>query len=57
MLTESLATGVAQGTRLTRDELQGMIRDYYGARRWDENGRIPEARLRELDLPGGREGA
>ncbi len=57
VLTESLATGVAQGTRLTRDELQGMIRDYYGARRWDENGRIPEARLRELDLPGGREGA
>ena len=27
-----------------------MIRDYYGARRWDEDGRVPEARLRELGL-------
>ena len=52
VLTESLATGVAQGTRLTRDELREMIRDYYGARRWEEDGRIPEARLRELGLNG-----
>ena len=52
VLTESLATGVAQGTRLTREELREMIRDYYGARRWDEDGRVPEARLRELGLPG-----
>ena len=50
VLTEALATGVAQGTRLTREELREMIRDYYGARRWDENGRVPEARLRELGL-------
>ena len=52
VLTESLATGVAQGTRLTREELREMIRDYYGARRWDEDGRVPEARLRELGLSG-----
>ncbi len=58
VLTESLATGAAQGTRLTREELREMIRDYYGARRWDENGRIPEARLKELglnELPHGGE--
>ena len=53
VLTEPLATGVAQGTRLTREELEAMIRDYYGARRWDESGRIPVARLKELGLPAG----
>ena len=57
VLTESLATGAAQGTRLTREELREMIRDYYGARRWDENGRIPVARLKELGLPTGHGGA
>ena len=57
VLTESLAAGVARGTRLTRDELQEMIRDYYAARRWDEDGRVPEARLEALGLnesTGGR---
>ena len=53
VLTEALATGVAQGTRLTREELEEMIRDYYDARRWDERGRIPAARLKELGLPVG----
>ncbi len=57
VLTESLATGVARGTRLTAEELQAMIRDYYGARRWDESGRIPEARLKELGLPASHDGA
>ncbi len=57
VLTESLATGVARGTRLTADELRAMIRDYYGARRWDESGRIPEARLNELGLAAGHGGA
>ncbi len=57
VLTESLATGVARGTRLTAEELQAMIRDYYDARRWDESGRIPEARLKELGLPAGHDGA
>ena len=50
VLTESLATGVARGTRLTREELQGMIRDYYVARQWNEDGRVPEAKLTELGL-------
>ena len=57
VLTESLATGVARGTRLTAGELQAMIRDYYDARRWDESGRIPEARLKELGLPASHDGA
>ncbi len=53
LLTESLATGVARGTRLTGSELREMIRDYYETRRWDVRGHIPEARLRELGLPAG----
>lgn len=57
VLTESLATGVARGTRLTAGELQAMIRDYYDARQWDESGRIPEARLKELGLPASHDGA
>lgn len=50
VLTESLATGVAQGTRLTRDELRNMLRDYYEAREWDEDGRVSEAKLKALGL-------
>jgi len=50
VLTESLATGVAQGTRLTRDELRAMLRDYYDARGWDEDGRVSEVKLKALGL-------
>ncbi len=53
VLTETLATGVAQGTRLTHDELQGMIRDYYDARQWGQDGRVSEARLKALGLDRG----
>ena len=52
MLTESLTAGVAQGTRLTRDELRDMLRDYYDAREWDEDGRVSEAKRRALGLRG-----
>ena len=50
VLTESLATGVAQGTRLTRDDLREMIRDYYSAREWDEDGCVSRAKLEALGL-------
>ncbi len=50
VLTESLATGVAQGTRLTRDELRAMVRDYYDARQWNADGRVSEARRKALGL-------
>ena len=51
VLTESLAAGVARGTRLTRDELREMLRDYYNAREWDEDGRVSEAKRKALGLP------
>jgi len=50
LLSETLPTGVARGVGLTADELREMIRSYYHARGWDENGFIPERKLRELGI-------
>ncbi|MGH7798387.1 MAG: aldehyde ferredoxin oxidoreductase family protein [Candidatus Binatia bacterium] len=50
LLSETLPTGVAQGVGLTPDELREMIQSYYQARGWDENGFIPERKLRELGI-------
>jgi aldehyde:ferredoxin oxidoreductase len=52
LLCETLPTGVAQGVGLTSDELREMIRGYYKAREWDENGLVPEHKLRELGISG-----
>ena len=51
LLSEALPTGVAQGVGLTTAELREMIHGYYQAREWDENGFIPENKLKELGLP------
>lgn len=51
LLSEALPTGVAQGVGLTTAELRKMIQGYYHAREWDENGFIPENKLKELGLP------
>ena len=50
VLTETLPTGVAQGVGLTAGELDAMIRAYYRARGWDENGFVPETKLSELGI-------
>jgi len=50
LLSETLPTGVAQGTSLSADELRGMIHGYYQARGWDESGYVPEKKLRELGI-------
>jgi aldehyde:ferredoxin oxidoreductase len=50
LLTESLPTGVARGVGLSRDELREMVRGYYDARQWDENGFIPERKLEQLGI-------
>ena len=44
LLSETLPTGVAQGVGLE------MIQGYYKAREWDENGFVPEKKLRELGI-------
>jgi aldehyde:ferredoxin oxidoreductase len=51
VLSETLPTGIAQGVGLSADELREMIQQYYLAREWDEQGTIPEKKLRELGLP------
>jgi len=55
LLSEALPTGVGSGVRLSTDELRQMIRSYYQARGWDDQGYIPESMLVELKLPSYRE--
>ncbi|MBV9121065.1 MAG: aldehyde ferredoxin oxidoreductase family protein [Chloroflexi bacterium] len=50
VLNQPLTTGVAAGTRLTREELQLMIGAYYQARGWTTEGMIPAAQLQSLGL-------
>ncbi len=50
LLSETLPTGVAKGVGLTPTELREMIQGYYKARKWDENGFVPEKKLRELGI-------
>ena len=51
LLRENLPTGVARGVGLSREELEEMIRGYYQAREWDENGFVPERKLEQLEIP------
>ncbi len=50
LLSETLPTGVAKGVGLTTAELREMIQGYYQARGWNQNGFVPEKKLRELVL-------
>ncbi|MDP6402345.1 MAG: aldehyde ferredoxin oxidoreductase family protein [SAR202 cluster bacterium] len=50
VLHEPLPTGVTKGIGLTAPDLDKMIRGYYQARGWTEDGLIPDEKLRELDL-------
>ena len=50
LLNEPLSSGVAQGVRLTPDELRIMIQGYYKARGWDKDGFVSEGKKSELGL-------
>ncbi len=50
VLEQELTTGMVEGIGLTREDLDMMIRSYYGARGWTEDGMIPDEKLRELEL-------
>jgi aldehyde:ferredoxin oxidoreductase len=56
LLSETLPTGVASGVGLSRDELRQMVRGYYEARQWSEDGFVPERKLRELGIAVRAEG-
>ncbi len=49
-LSEGLPVGVAAEAILPRERLQEMVRAYYEARGWDEQGKVPAARIEELQL-------
>ncbi len=51
LLSERLPTGVTRGVGLSPDELREMVRGYYQARQWDENGFVPARKLEELGIP------
>ena len=50
VLEEPLPSGVVKGAGLAPDDLDMMIRAYYEARGWTEDGLIPESKLREMGL-------
>jgi aldehyde:ferredoxin oxidoreductase len=50
LFSESVPTVVGGGARLSRAELQEMIRGYYDARQWDEDGFVPESKLNSLQI-------
>jgi aldehyde:ferredoxin oxidoreductase len=47
---EKLTAGVVEGVGLYREDLDMMVRSYYRARGWDDDGLIPEGKLAELGL-------
>ncbi|MFN2433443.1 MAG: aldehyde ferredoxin oxidoreductase family protein [Gemmatimonadota bacterium] len=49
-LTEALPSGVAAGTRLSREDLREMIAGYYEARGWTADGQIAPATDERLGL-------
>ena len=52
VFAETLPTGVAAGVGLDREDLDMMVQGYYRARGWNEDGSIPEGKMRELGLEG-----
>ena len=50
LLSEKLTTGVGKGVGLSPDELREMVRGYYQAREWDENGFVPARKIEELGI-------
>ena len=50
VFTENLTTGMVAGVGLEREDLQMMVKGYYRARGWSDDGMIPDEKLRELGL-------
>ena len=49
-LEDELPTGPVAGTRLPRERLAEMVRAYYQARGWGDDGRLPDTVMRDLGL-------
>jgi aldehyde:ferredoxin oxidoreductase len=50
LLQEELPSGASGSVGLSSSELREMLRGYYQARQWDEQGFIPESKLQELEI-------
>jgi aldehyde:ferredoxin oxidoreductase len=50
LLSERLPSAAAEGAGVGRDELREMVRGYYQAREWDDNGFVPERKLNQLGI-------
>ena len=50
ILTEALPDGASTGAALSGQDLARMIRSYYRARGWTDEGAVPQAALEALDL-------
>lgn len=50
LLQEPVSDGVAQGVRLTAQELRGMLDGYYAARGWETTGFVSDRKAHELGL-------
>ena len=50
ILKDPVISGPAEGKILPREDFEKMLADYYSARGWDEQGLIPEEKIKELDL-------
>ena len=47
---EKLTKGFAEGKLLPREEYEKMLSEYYKLRGWDENGKLSDAKKKELNL-------
>ncbi len=46
---EPMPARVTRGHRIEREQFERMLDEYYAVRGWDSEGRLPEARLAELE--------
>jgi aldehyde:ferredoxin oxidoreductase len=50
-MTEPLKGGASKGQLISKEDLKGMLDEYYEARGWDVNTGVPtKAKLQELGL-------
>jgi aldehyde:ferredoxin oxidoreductase len=48
--SEKLTKGFTEGRLLPREDYENMLSEYYQLRGWDENGKLTEAKKKELNL-------
>ena len=49
-IKKPIPKGVSKGSFISDDEEKEMLLDYFKARRWTEDGKIPRERLKELEI-------